>query len=478
VPDNGKGDYMYDIAVIGGGPGGYVAAIRAAQLGAKVLLAEKEKLGGVCLNRGCIPTKTLLKSAERWRSLQNCAAFGLRADNVGFDYAAVAARKDQVVAELQTGVVKLVAGNGIDVRYGEATLAGGGRLTVAGAGGREEYEARKIIVATGSAPVRLPVPGGDLPGVMTSDDVLALTAVPHSMAIVGAGAVGVEFAAIFRAFGCEVTLVEMLPAILPNIDTDVVKRMALLLRKQGVKMLTGARVTGIRPGPAGLALTVAAGDSEQELAVEKVLVAVGRQPVVAGLGLEAAGVAFSRKGVEVNARMETSAAGVYAVGDVTGRYMWAHAASAEGIVAAENALGGAAEIDYRAVPGCIFTEPEIAVVGCSEQEAVAAGRAVKVGRFNFAANGKAVSMGEADGLVKTVADAADGRLLGMHILGPHASDLVMEGAIAIRHGLTAAALGQVIHPHPTLSETILESVHAAEGRAIHQLKISGPIPRS
>lgn len=469
---------MYDIAVIGGGPGGYVAAIRAAQLGARVLLVEKEKLGGVCLNRGCIPTKTLLKSAERWRSLQNCAAFGLRADNIGFDYAAVAARKDKVVDELQQGVAKLVAGNGIEVRYGQAALAGTSRLTVTGATGREEYAADKIILATGSAPVKLPVPGSELPGVITSDEVLALTAVPPSLAIVGAGAVGVEFAAIFRAFGCEVTLVEMLPAILPNIDADLVKRMGLLLRKQGIKMLTGARVAGIRPGPDGLTVAVAAGDAEQELAVEKVLVAVGRQPLVAGLGLEEAGVAFSRKGIEVNAHMETNVPGVYAVGDVTGRYMWAHAASAGGIAAAENALGAAAEMDYRAVPGCIFTEPEIAVVGLTEQEATAAGRTVKIGRFNFAANGKAVSAGETDGLVKTVADAADGKLLGLHILGPHASDLVMEGAIAIRHGLTAEELGQVIHPHPTLAETVMESVHAAGGRAIHQVKIAGLAPRS
>ncbi len=462
---------MYDIAVVGGGPGGYVAAIRGAQLGARVLLVEKDKLGGVCLNRGCIPTKTLLKSAERWRNLQDCAAFGLRADNIGFDFAQVIARKEQVVGQLQAGVVQLVAANGIETRYGDAALTGPGRLTVSSHAGVEEFAAGRIIVATGSAPMKLPVPGADLPGVLTSDDVLALDTVPRSLAIIGAGAVGVEFAAIFRAFGCEVTVVEMLPAILPSIDADLVKRMALLLRKQGIKLLTGARVTAIRPGPEGLTVAVATADGkEQELAAEKVLAATGRLPAVAGLGLEAAGVAFSRKGIEVNARMETNVAGIYAVGDVTGRYMWAHAASSEGLVAAENALGGATEMDYRAVPGCIFTEPEIAAVGLTEQEAVAAGYRVKTGRFNFAANGKAVSMGEADGLVKVVADEGDGRLLGMHILGPHASDLVMEGAIAIRHGLAAEALGQVIHPHPTLSETVMESVHALAGRAIHQAR--------
>jgi dihydrolipoamide dehydrogenase len=462
---------MYDIAVIGGGPGGYVAAIRAGQLGAKVLLVEKEKLGGVCLNRGCIPTKTLLKSAEKWRSLQNCAAFGLRADNIGFDFAAVTARKEQVVDQLQKGIVQLVTGNGIDVRYGKATLMGSGRLTVTGSSGREEYTARKIILATGSAPVKPPIPGAELPGVITGEEILSLAAVPRSMVVIGAGAVGVEFAAIFRAFGCEVTIVEMLPAILPSIDADLVKRAGLSLRKQGIKILTGAQVTAIQPGPEGLTVGVSAGGREQNLPAEKVLVAVGRQSVIAGLGLEEAGVAFDRKGVPANARMETNVPGIYAVGDITGCYMWAHAASCEGLVAAENAMGAAAEMDYRAVPGCIFTEPEIAVVGLTEQQAVDASRKVKVGRFNFAANGKAVSMGETDGLVKIVADADDGKLLGMHILGPHASDLVMEGAIAIKHGLTAEAVGQVIHPHPTLSEAIMESLHAADGRAIHQAKI-------
>lgn len=465
---------MYDIAVIGGGPGGYVAAIRAAQLGARVLLAEKDKLGGVCLNRGCIPTKTLLKSAEKWRGLQNLAAFGLRADNIGFDFAAVMARKDGVVEQLQGGVVQLVTGNGIDTVYGPASLAGPGRVMV----GNEEYEAKKIILATGSAAAPLPVPGADLPGVVTSDELLALTAVPRSMVVVGAGAVGVEFASIFQTFGSQVTVVEMLPAILSNIDSDLVKRMGLLLRKQGIKTLTGSRVTGIRPGPAGLTVSVAGADGkEQELDAELVLAAAGRLPVVGGLGLEEAGVAHSRKGVEVNERMETNVAGIYAVGDITGRYMWAHAASAEGIVAAESALGGDSVMDYRAVPGCIFTEPEIATVGLTEQEATAAGYTVEVGRFNFAANGKAVTAGETDGLVKVVADAADGKLLGLHILGPHASDLVMEGAIAIKHGLTAEDIGQVIHPHPTLAETVLESVHAVGGRAIHQVKIKGLTPR-
>ncbi|MDR3589030.1 MAG: dihydrolipoyl dehydrogenase [Negativicutes bacterium] len=461
----------YDVAVIGGGPGGYVAAIRAAQLGARVLLAEQDKLGGVCLNRGCIPTKTLLKSAEKWTDIKHCSDFGLRADNLGFDFAAVVARKEQVVAQLQAGVVQLVKSNAIETVYGQAVLDGKNSLKVTQGGETRTYQARRIILAAGSAPQRLPVPGGDLPGVIDSDGLLALTGVPRSMAVIGAGAVGIEFAAIFQAFGCEVTVVEMLPTILPNIDLDLVKRMGLLLRKQGLKMLVGTKVTAIRTGAEGLVVSLENDKGAQEIQVEKVLVATGRQPTTAGLGLESAGVKYSRKGIAVDAGMQTNIEGIYAVGDITGSYMWAHAASAAGIVAAENALGGQSVMDYTAVPGCIFTSPEIAVVGQTEQEARAAGREIKVSRFNFAANGKAVSMGEADGLVKIVADAGDGKLLGMHILGPHASDLIMEGAIAMKNGLTARDLAHTIHPHPSLSETVMESAHGIDGEIIHQVRL-------
>lgn len=464
---------MYDIAVIGGGPGGYVAAIRAAQLGAKVLLVERDKLGGVCLNRGCIPTKTLLGSAEKWHELQNCTVFGLKADNIGFDFAAIMARKEQVVRQLQTGVVQLVTGNGITVCYGRAVLQGREELAVHGAGGTEIYQARRMILATGSLPVIPSLPGIELPGVITSDEALCLADVPRSMVIIGAGAVGVEFASIFQAFGTEVTLIEMLPTILPNIDADLVKRMALLLRKKNIKMLTGTKVTEIRQGAEGLLVNVATGEKLQELKAEMVLNAVGRRPNVTALGLGTAGVIYDHKGVKTSAKMETNVPGIYAVGDMTGSYMWAHAASAEGIVAAENALGGSAAMDYTAVPGCIFTDPEIAVVGLTEQEAVAAGRKVKVGRFNFASIGKAVAMAKADGMAKIVADADSGAVIGMHICGPHASDLIMEGVVAVNKGLTVDELKHIIHPHPTLAEVIGESAHNTDGLAIHQLKLGG-----
>lgn len=461
---------VYDVAVVGGGPGGYVAAIRAAQLGARVLLVEKDKLGGVCLNRGCIPTKTLLSSAEKLQELKRCAEYGLRADNIGFDFTAVMARKDRVVSQLQGGVVQLVKSNAIEVVHGTAVLQGQGMLKVGGGDGPGEYRAKAIILATGSIPAPLPVPGGDLQQVIASDELLAMTAAPASMAVVGGGAVGIEFAAILQAFGCEVTVIEMMPSILPSVDGDIVKRMALLLRKQGVKLITGSKVTAIEHDGGSVVLTLDGAKGRQQVTVEKVLAATGRLPLVDGLGLAAAGVEYSRKGISVNNRMETTAPGVYAIGDVTGCYMWAHAASAEGLVAAENAVGGNAVMDYSAVPGCIYTTPEIAMVGLTEEQAQAEGGAVKVSRFNFAANGKAVSMGDADGLVKMVT-ADSGKLLGMHIMGPHASDMIMEGVLAIRNGLTAEAIAHTIHPHPSLAEAVMECAHGIYGDIIHQVKL-------
>jgi len=461
----------YDVAVIGGGPGGYVAAIRAAQLGGRVLLVEKDNMGGGCLNRGCIPTKTLLKCAEKWRDLVRCAEFGLRADTIGFDFNAIIERKNKVVAGLRGGIEQLVKSNNVTVIRGVAALTAPQRLAVSNAAGKEEFAASKIIIATGSIPSSIPVPGYQLPAVITSDELLELTEVPKGMLIIGAGAVGIEFSAIMRAFGCAVTVVEMLPTILPMLDSELIKRMGLSLRKQGIKTLAGAKVTTIEESAGGVVVTVDTGKGVQEYLVEKVLVAAGRRPVTEGLGLEMLGVNFDRAGIKVNEHMETNVPGIYAIGDVTGQSMLAHTASAAGIAAAENAMGLSAVMDYSAIPSCIFTTPEIAMVGLTEEAVKAQNIEYKSSKFNFAANGKAVTMGETDGLVKIIAAAATGKILGMHILGPHASDLIMEGALAIRNGLTAKDLAHTIHPHPTLSETIMESAHGICGASIHQIKV-------
>jgi len=464
---------LYDVAVIGGGPGGYVAAIRAAQLGGKVLLVEQDKLGGVCLNRGCIPTKTLLKSAEKWQELKNCHEFGLQADNIGFDFAAITQRKNQVVEKLRGGIEQLIKSNAIDMVYGVGALEGGDRLSVRQGDKEISYETKNIIIATGSKPMVLPIPGQDLLDVIDSNQLLEITHVPRSMLVIGAGAVGIEFAAIFQSFGCEVTVVEMLPSILPGIDSDMVKRMGPILRKQGIKMLTNTKVKSMEKSNEGIKVFLDNGKGLQEIVVERVLVATGRKPVVDGLGLEVAGVEYNLAGIHVNRKMATNIPGIYAIGDSTGQEMWAHAASAEGMVAAENAMGGNALMDYSAVPGCIFTTPELAMVGLSEQEALGQKMEIKVSKFNFASNGKAVSMGETDGLVKIIAHARSDKVLGMFILGAHASDLIMEGAIAIRNGLTAEEIARTIHPHPSLSETVMESAHGINDTVIHQLIIKG-----
>ena len=462
----------YDVAVIGGGPGGYVAAIRAAQLGAKVLLVEKDQVGGVCLNRGCIPTKTLLASADKLHELKRCAEFGLSAGEVGFDYEKVTAHMNDVVLRMRSGVQQLLRSNCIEVKTGIARLTGPKQLTISTFAGAEAYTANAVILATGSSPVGLPVPGGELADVINSDQLLKLTEVPKRMVVVGAGAVGIEFAAIFHAFGCEVTVVEMLPAILPNVDGEMVKLMAILLRKQGLKLLTGRSVSKIEAVPdGGVLVTVTDGETTEVLAADKVLSSIGRAPNVAELGLEVSGVAYSRKGIVVNERLETNVPGIYAIGDVTGCFMWAHAASAAGMVAAENACAGTKKaVDYRAVPGCIYTTPEMAMTGLTEEAALAAGKQIKVSKFNVAANGKALSIGEPDGLVKIIADAQTGAVLGMHILSAHASDLIMEGALAIQNGLTAQTLAGTIHPHPSLSEVVMECAHGVDGAMIHQVR--------
>jgi dihydrolipoamide dehydrogenase len=461
----------YDVAVIGGGPGGYVAALRAARLGAKVILLEKDAVGGVCLNRGCIPTKALIASAGKLNELKNCAEFGIRAENVGFDFAAVMARKNAVVSQLRNGTAGLLKAAGVELVSAAASLAPGKAILAKLPGGKDKISADKIIIAAGSQNVPPPIEGIDLPGVMDSDGLLAIKEVPESLTIIGGGVVGIEFAGIFQAFGCQVTVVEALPNILDRMDRDIINRLGVSLRKQGVKLLAGAKVKRIARSGGALSVTVESAGGERDLLSQTVLCSAGRLPALDGLGLENAGVAFDRRGIAVNERLETNVPGIYAVGDVTGRSMLAHAASAAGEAAAEHACGQNSAMDFANIPSCVFTAPEIAGVGLTEQEARQKGRETVFGKFNFAGNGKAAAAGETDGFVKIVADGQTHAVLGMHIMGARASDIIMEGVLAVKNRLTAEQLAEAIHPHPTFSEAVMECARALFGESVYQLKI-------
>ena len=463
----------YQVCVIGAGTGGYVAAIHAAQLGAKVLLVEKKDLGGVCLNWGCIPTKTLLKSAEKWQELQHCEDFGMFVGECAYDWEKIMQRKTDVIYQLRNGVEKLIKSNKIDLVEGTAHLVGPQKIHLVTDNPGDEccVTAEKIIIATGSRPATPPIPGSDLAGVINSNQILSLDEVPQSLIIIGAGAVGIEFAGIYAGFGCEVTVVEMAPNILPLCDTDMQKRMGLALRKQDITTLAGTAVKGIKRGLNGLEVTVESKGKEKVLSAEKVLVATGRTPVFNAEEVYKLGVTYTKQGISVNEKMETTVPGIYAVGDVTGKSMLAHSASHQGLVAAENACGHEAVMDYNAIPNCIFTTPEIAGVGLTEQECKETGREVVISKFNFAGNGKALTMGQTDGLVKLIADAATHKVVGCHIMGAHASDLIMEGVLAVRQGLTAEQLVECIHPHPTLSEALGEAAMGLFGDMVHQINM-------
>jgi dihydrolipoamide dehydrogenase len=458
----------YDVLVIGGGPGGYVAALRASQLGARVALVEDKFIGGVCLNVGCIPTKALLRSAEVYQLVRDAQTFGVRVDgSVEADWPAMQKRKAQVVRRLTTGVQGLLR------RAGVAVLDGGGRFVdartveVVNGEGTQRVQAAKVIVATGSRPIRLPLPGFDLPGVLDSTGALALGALPERLLIVGGGVIGAEFAAIFSALGVQVTVVEMLDRMLPMMDVDVSAEIAKSLKRQNVQIYLGSRANGIVPAGEGLRVSVGTPKGEHGFEVDKVLVSVGRRANVEDLGLESVGVRTSGAGVDVNDQMETSAPGVYAVGDVTGQWWLAHVASAQGVVAAENSCGHTAKMNYKSVPSCVFTRPEVASVGLTEAQAREKGYDVLTGQFPFRANGKALTYGDYEGFVKVVSERQYEEVLGVHIVGPHASDLILEGGLALSMEATLDEIEATIHAHPTLGESIAEAALAARGRALH-----------
>lgn len=457
-----------DLIVIGGGPGGYVAAIRAAQLGAKVTLVEEDKVGGTCLNRGCIPTKTLYKNAQVIQTLKKTEDFGIELNGYDLDMKKVQERKQDVVNRLCSGVEQLLKESGVEVLSGKGSLADRSTVSVTlSSGNTELVKGKNILIATGSVPSRIPVSGLDLPGVMTSNEVLELGYVPKSMVIIGGGVVGIEFAGIFQSFGTQVTVVEFLPRILPSVDEEIVKRATMYLKKKGIKIETGVKVKEILQGNEGLRVLAEGKSGDLEFSGEVVLVSAGRSINTEGLNLDEVGVSYQRSGIIVNSCFETSVPGIYAIGDVIGGQMLAHVASDEGKAAVENIFGLEGKINYDAIPSCVFSFPEIAGVGLTEEEAKKRGISYLTSKFMFAGNGKALTMGESDGFVKVLAEQNNKQIIGVHILGPQASDLIHEGALMVEHGMTVADIGHMTHAHPTLAESLFEAVMGIENRAIH-----------
>jgi dihydrolipoamide dehydrogenase len=462
MADEGK----FDVVVIGAGPGGYPAAIRCAQRGAKVAIVEKDKVGGTCLNWGCIPTKALLASAELVAHAREAEKFGIKITGIEPDWTAIQERKQKVTDTLVGGILQLLKANGIELVAGAACINKDKNVTVKTGDGERVLETEKIIIATGSDPAELPTFDFSKSVVMTSTDALALDHIPKSLIIVGSGVIGSEFACIFSTLGTEIVMLELMDRMLPTEDSRVAKQMRSTFRKQGIDIRTETTVTEVLEyRDDGIKVKLSSGD---ELEAEKLLVSIGRKFNSAGLGCEDVGIEMDERGrIIVDQAMETSVDSIYACGDVVGGILLAHTATFEGLVAAENATGGNATMQYHVVPACIFTTPEIGSVGLNADKAAEQGIEVNVSRFSFGALGKALAMGEDYGFVQLVIDAKTDRVLGAQIMGPHASDLVHEVAVAMHMGATSADIANTIHAHPSLPEAIMEAAEAAHGKAIH-----------
>jgi len=461
----------YDLIVIGAGPGGYVCAIRAAQLGQKVAIVDKQWLGGVCLNVGCIPSKALLKNAEVAHTLRERGKeFGFSFENLRLDFPAAVKRSRQVSNRLVKGVEFLMKKNGIMVYMGTATLSAPQLVTVTDKDGKPtELTAKNIVVATGASAM---VPSAwkvDGEKVVTYLEAITQEKLPKSVIIIGSGAIGVEFATVWNSYGVDVTVVEMLPRLVPLEDEEVSAELEKAFKKRGIKSLTGHKVESVGTTNGGVKVTVSAGGETKVLEAEQALVAIGFRPNSKGLGLEEAGVKIAERGfVEIDERMATNIPGIWAIGDVTGKLMLAHVGSAMGIVCAENVAGAETiTLDYEMMPRATYCQPQIASFGLTEAQARERGHTVKVGRFPFQANGKALGLGDYAGWVKLVVDEKYGEILGAHMIGPEVTELLPELTLARNMELTPAEIARNVHAHPTLSEVLMEAAHAAEGSAIH-----------
>lgn len=453
------------IAIIGGGPGGYVAAIRAAQLGGKVTLIEKEKLGGTCLNVGCIPTKALLQSAEALEQVKQAKKLGIAAAVEGFDWSSILKRKDRVVKQLVKGVQGLMKTNQIEVLLGTAAFLDDRTIEVTRSDGEKvNLQPDRVIIATGSQPFIPAIQGLDsYTDWLDSSKALSLETLPKSLLIIGGGVIGIEFASIFNQFGVAVTIVEEQPEILPAMDQELAGVLRKKLTKAGIKFQLGTRVEAVAPHVDGVALSL----GEDRLTAEKLLIAAGRRSYIDGLGLENTLIKTDRHRILINEFLQTNVASIYAIGDCTGQIMLAHYASAQGEAAAENALGGREAFNGEITPGCVYSDPEFAGVGLTEQQAVAKGLTYRAGKFPLKASGKALAMDKTYGFAKVLVEESTDRILGVHLLCERATDLITEAAVVMQQGGTAKEILATIHPHPTLSEVVREATLAADGRAIH-----------
>jgi len=476
-------DNNFDILIIGAGPGGYVTAIRAAQLGFKTAIVEREHLGGICLNWGCIPTKALLRSAEIYHYMKHAADYGLSAEKVGFDAAAVVKRSRTVSGRLNGGVGMLLKKNKVSVIWGEAKVTKPGEVTVTksakppmqpqhpepkGALGAGTYQAKHIIVATGARPRVLPglEPDGKL--VWTYFEAMVPPAMPKSLLVVGSGAIGIEFASFYNAMGVDVTVVEIVDQIMPVEDAEIAKIAQKQLEKQGLKIRTGAKVAGLKKGSNNVTATIEQGGKKEEITVDRVISAVGVQGNIENLGLETLGVKTEKGCIVIDGFGCTNIPGIYAIGDVAGPPMLAHKAEHEGVICVEKIKGlDVHPMKKEQIPGCTYCHPQVASVGLTEARAKAAGFDIRVGRFPFVGNGKAIALGEDQGLIKTIFDAKTGRLLGSHMVGAEVTELIQGFVIAMGLETTEEELIHTVFPHPTLSEMMHESVLDAYGRVIH-----------
>ncbi len=466
-------DTPYDVVVIGGGPGGYVCAIRAAQLGLKTACGEKRgSLGGTCLNVGCIPSKALLHASERFAEAgHELGKLGVTLGKVGLDLGTMMAHKDKVVGDLTKGIAFLLKKNKVDYLEGAASLSGPGTLMVTDAAGREtELAAENIVIATGSDHMDLPGIAIDERRIVSSTGALSLEKVPKHLIVVGAGYIGLELGSVWRRLGAEVSVVEFLDRILPGMDTEIAKNFQRVLGKQGLKFHLSSKVTGAKASKGGVTLSVepAQGGEAQAMKADVVLVAIGRRPYTQGLGLERAGVELDGAGrVGVDGRFQTNIAGIYAIGDVIAGPMLAHKAEEEGVALAEMLAGQSGHVNYETVPGIVYTWPEVAAVGKTEDELKDSGVDYEIGKFPFSANSRARCTAETEGFVKILSDAKTDRILGAHIIGPDAGTLIHEVVIAMEFGASAEDLARSFHGHPTLNEAVKEAALAVEGRAIH-----------